>query len=350
LKARRLGSTDLTVSEIGLGCQSLGGGLHHGGTRAALDLVAAALDTGITYFDTSDHYGLGQSEAVLGRGLRSVRDRVVIASKAGTYYTPSAKVALRARLLAKPFKGLLRPFRQRLDRIRSTQRRGDFSLSYLRNAVEGSLRRLRIDYLDLLYLHKPTPEILRSDETRSTMETLCREGKVRYVGVSCESVEDTWLSLDLPNVAAVQLTINLLERRGIDLLPRALERGIGVIARNPRAAGLLTQARSDVTGETYAVDRRAFEAAQRAAASFAFLATESRTLSQAAIQFVLQLPGVATTIPRALNAEQLMEIVRAAALPRLTDAELERIQLAAGNVTGTIRRYAYRSQRPERAF
>ena len=146
--------------------------------------------------------------------------------------------------LPKPFKGLLRPFKLRLDRIRSDApaRRffAELSAQRRRRQLEAVTRSTTSTCCT--YTNR-RPKFCAPTSSRSTMETLRREGKVRYVGVSCESVEDTWLSLDLPNVAAVQLTINLLERRGIDLLPRALERGVGVIARNPRAAGLLTQAR-----------------------------------------------------------------------------------------------------------
>jgi aryl-alcohol dehydrogenase-like predicted oxidoreductase len=346
LRSNRLGHTDLTLSEIGLGCQSLGGGLHHGGTRAALDVVAAALDAGITYFDTSDHYGLGRSEELLGRALRSARDAVVIASKAGTYYTRAARVALRARGLARPIGPLLRPFKQQLDRARSARRRADFSLPYLRAAVEGSLRRLRTDRLDLLQLHKPPLEVLRSGELADAVQALGSSGHVRHVGVACESVEDALASLDVPNVASVQVTINLLDLRAADLLlPEAAKRRVGVIARNPRAAGLLTETRGDPSGETYALDREAFAAARRRAAAFGFLESERRTLAQAAIRYVLQLKGVTATVPRALTVRQLAEIVRAASLPELTADEARRIRLAHDGGGEPVRRYPYRPER-----
>jgi aryl-alcohol dehydrogenase-like predicted oxidoreductase len=309
--------------------------------------VARALDLGISYFDTSDHYSLGASETLLGLGLKSVRSRVVIATKVGTCYTPVARAALRMRPLVKPLARFLRPLKLGLDRARSTQRRGNFSPAYVKSAVEDSLRRLQTDYLDLLQLHKPPPQVLRSQEIIATFEALYRQGKVRYFGVACDTVDDALQCVELPQVASLQVTINLLDRAAIDaLLPKAIERKMGIIARNPRAGGLLTGGYGDITGETYAIDRQAFEATREQAAQFAFLATGGRTLSQAAIQFVLQLPGVATTIPRALALERLEEFVSATALPPLSAAELERIREVAGEWTRVNRKYPYRSAPP----
>jgi aryl-alcohol dehydrogenase-like predicted oxidoreductase len=349
VRLRRLGKTDLTVSEIGLGCQSLGGGLFHGSERSALNVVAAAVDAGITFFDTADHYSLGRSEVLLGRGLQAVRERVVIATKVGTRYSRAASLALRMRPMIQPVGRFLRPLKPGLDRVRSTQRRADFSLGYLRSAVEASLKRLGTDRLDLLQLHKPPPELLSSGEAEPTLEALRREGKVRYVGIACHTVAEALQYVDLPEVDTLQVPINLLDQTATRvLLPKAIRRNVGIIARNPRAAGLLTRSYDDVTGETYALDRAALAADRRRAARFAFLAGGIRTLDQAAIQFVLQLPGVATTVPRALGVEQVREFVAATRLPRLTRGELDRIRELDVAPPAALRRYSYRSNLLER--
>ena len=344
MKTGKLGNTDLTVSEIGLGCQSLGGGLYHGGKRQALDLVARALDHGINYFDTADHYSLGRSEALLGRALHPVREHVIIATKAGTLYTGAARALLRIRPVLRSLGRPLRPFKHNLDRMRSTQRRADFSLPYLTSAVDASLKRLRTDYIDLLQLHKPPASTLRSEELPATIEALRRSGKIRYVGISCESIDDAHACLDIPGVASVQLTINLLDQGAIaGFLPAARQRNIGVIARNPRAAGLLTDHFGDITAETYALNRTEFERIRSSARRFSFLATDERTLAQAAIRFVLQLSGVGAAIPRALDTRELDEVLRASALPDLDPAELERIRLTRDRMNEQVRKYRYRS-------
>jgi aryl-alcohol dehydrogenase-like predicted oxidoreductase len=347
LKYRRLGTTDLTLSEIGLGCQSLGGGLHHAGKRAASALIASALDAGITFFDTADHYSLGQSEELLGRALREVRDRVVIGTKIGTFYTPAARALLSLRPAVRSFGRWLLPIKQDLDRLRSTQRRGDFSLPYLRRAVEDSLRRLRTDYIDLVQLHKPPAHLLRNGDVGEVVDALLRDGSVRYVGVSCETIDDAFACLDIAGLASVQLTINLLELQAADrFLSAAQDSGIGVIARNPRAAGLLTASFGDVTAETYALDRSEYELSRSNARRFAFLDVPGRSLAQAAIRYVLQLPGVHAAIPRALDERELSEAVGAGAIPCLAPEELEQIALIGRQLPGRAKRYSYRPATP----
>jgi aryl-alcohol dehydrogenase-like predicted oxidoreductase len=326
----------------------LGGGLHHGGRRTALDLIAHALELGITLFDTADHYSLGESERLLGLGLRSARSHVVIASKVGTCYTPMARAVLRMRPLARPFARLLRPLKLDFDQVRSAQRRGNFSPTYIIKAVEASLKRLRTDYLDLLQLHKPPPAIFHTQEIPAAVEALQRAGKIRYFGVACDTVSDAVQCAADSHIASLQVTINLLDRTALEaLLPKANERGLGVIARNPRAAGLLAAGYGDITGETYAIDRASFEHSRAHAAQFAFLATCGRTLSQAAIQFVLQLAGVAATIPRALTHRQLDEFAGATRLPPLTTAELAKIAAVPSEWKHVSRKYPYRPASPQ---
>lgn len=350
MRYRSLGKTDLRLSEIGLGCQSLGGGLHHGGGRDALELVAAALDAGVSFFDTADHYSLGQSEQLLGRALQHVRQSVVIGTKVGTYYTPAARTLLRIRPAVHSLGGWLRPFKHDLDRLRATQRRGDFSLPYLRRAVAASLKRLRTDYIDLLHLHKPPVHLLRGGEIGEVIEGLVRDGSVRYVGVSCETADDAIECLGITAIASVQLTINLLEPESIArVLPAARERGIGVIARNPRAAGLLTASFDDVTAETYALNRDEYERGRDNARRFAFLATPQRSLAQAAIRYVLQLPGVDVAIPRALDRRELHEAVGTIATADFSPEELELISVTTRRLSGKPKQYCYRPVNPRAA-
>jgi len=214
---RQLGSSGLTVSVAGLGCNTFG-------ATAAPDvvgeLIGAALDEGITFFDTADVYGSvpGQSEELLGAALGSHRDEIVVATKFGM-----------------DAGGLNGP---------GWEARG--SRRYVRRAIEGSLRRLRTDRVDLYQLHAPDP-LTPVAETLHALDELVAEGKVRYVGSSNFSAwqvaDADWTARDQGTVRFVsaQNEYNLL-RRGAesDLLPAARRFGVGVLPYYPLASGLLT--------------------------------------------------------------------------------------------------------------
>ena len=169
MKYNQLGQTDIRVSEIGLGCQSLGGGLYHRCKSESIAVVKKALDEGVNFFDTSDHYSQGLSEKWLGEALKGRRHEAVLATKAGTRYTRLGDVAGRARPALRPISRYLRPLKVSLHRMRATQKRQDFSAAYLERAVEASLRRLHTDYLDLFQLHKPPASELAAGDWFETL-------------------------------------------------------------------------------------------------------------------------------------------------------------------------------------
>ncbi|NNH06926.1 aldo/keto reductase [Cellulomonas fimi] len=214
---RRLGSSGLTVSVAGLGCNTFGATLAPEGVG---ELVAAALDSGITFFDTADVYGgaPGQSEELLGAALEGRRDDVVVATKFGM-----------------DVGGLNGP---------DWGARG--SRRYVRRAVEGSLRRLRTDRIDLYQMHAPDP-LTPVGETLAALDELVAEGKVLYVGSSnfapWQVVDADWVARTAhvqPFVSA-QNRYNLLDRSAEAELVPALERvGAGLIPYVPLASGLLT--------------------------------------------------------------------------------------------------------------
>jgi aryl-alcohol dehydrogenase-like predicted oxidoreductase len=339
MKYNRLGHTDLRVSELGLGCQSLGGGLHHRDRKQSIALVRKAFDEGVTFFDTSDHYSQGLSEQWLGEALEGQRQKVILATKAGTRYTPLGSLAGRVRPILMPFRRQLRPLKVSIHRIRATRKRQEFSAPYLIRSVDNSLRRLNTDYLDLFQLHKPPANVLAADDWRETLERLRECGKIRSYGISCATVDDAVPCLDMPGIAAVQVGVSLLDQAAITkFLGRAEQRSLGVIVRNPRAQGHLTTELSDIMAETYAKSNAEVAERKQRAESFSFLASENRTLAQAALQFVLQLPGVTTAIPRAINVQQLMENLGALKAPSLTGAELARIAALQSASATTARR------------
>lgn len=213
----RLGDSGLTVSTAGLGCNTFGATLAPEGVG---DVVAAALDVGVTLFDTADVYGgePGQSEELLGAALRGHRDDVVVATKFGM-----------------DVRGL---------NGEDWGARG--SRRYVRRAIEGSLRRLGTDHVDLYQLHAPDPGT-PIEETLGALHELVVEGKVRYIGSSNLSawqvVDADWVARTAgttPFVSA-QNRYNLLDRSAeADLVPAAEHVGVGILPYVPLASGLLT--------------------------------------------------------------------------------------------------------------
>jgi aryl-alcohol dehydrogenase-like predicted oxidoreductase len=289
---RRLGNSGLAVSATGLGCNNLG---RTGTATADLDVsrtvVHAAIDAGITLFDVADIYGSapGVSEEFLGRILGDRRDRIVLATKFGM-----------------DAKGANGPD----DGARGSRR-------YIRQAVEGSLRRLRTDWIDLYQLHEPDP-LTPIGETLSALDDLVREGKVRYIGHSnfaaWQLADAAWLARDAnrtPFISA-QNEYSLL-RRDIEseLVPAATRFGVGILPFFPLANGLLTgkfrrdeaPAGTRVTDLKPALLQSAPWDALEALADFA--QERDLTMVEVAFGWLLAQPGVASVIAGATSTTQV---------------------------------------------
>jgi len=217
MRFRRLGDSGLTVSVAGLGTNTFGATLDPAGVPA---LVDAALDAGVTFFDTADVYGgePGQSETLLGDALRGRRDDAVIATKFGH-----------------DVRGL---------NGEDWGTRG--SRRYVRRAIESSLRRLGTDHVDLYQLHTPDP-LTPIEETLAALHELVVEGKVRYVGSSnlaaWQVIDADWTarSEGLARFVSAQNQYNLLDRSAeVELVPAAESVGVGILPYVPLASGLLT--------------------------------------------------------------------------------------------------------------
>lgn len=329
MQQRAFGNTQLLVSELGLGCSPLGGGLFRNDRRESLRVVHHALDQGVTFFDTADNYSMGESERLLGLALRGRRDRGVIATKVGARYGVADRVLLKARPLLRPLKGLLGGARRSINLVRDKRKHYDFSPAHLERAVEGSLRRLGTDYIDVYQLYNPSAEDLRKFGMRDTLEKLRTAGKIRCFGVTANHVRDAVPALDCPAIASVQLPVSLLDQEGLhDFLPRARARGLALIGSTPLGQGLLTNA----TGTTKADESSHFTLEQLAARRRLMetyrsrFVTPNRTLAQLALRFALQLPGVSVAIPSAISVTEMDENLGALHLPPLSDADLREVQ------------------------
>jgi len=299
LRVVPFGKTDLRVSEYGVGCARIGG-IFQRDPRGFVELLTAAHDAGINFFDTADMYSQGESETLLGRAFRRKRSRVVLASKAG-YILPTRRMLVaRLKPILRPVIRLLKLRRDKLPGGAAT--RGalaqDFSPAYLRKAVEGSLRRLRTDYLDLFQLHSPPREVVERGDWEPTLEALKRAGKIRYWGVAVDSIDAGVAALKYPGVSSIQFTLNLLEQRAIEgLLPKLRERGIAYIARETLANGILAKRPEDVDLASYcstAEDRADKEA--KLAKYRAVAAETGRPLTRVALEWVRGVEGVSVSL------------------------------------------------------
>jgi aryl-alcohol dehydrogenase-like predicted oxidoreductase len=311
MELRRFGATDLRVSELGLGCARIGG-VFQRDPKGFLDLLRAAYDGGINFFDTADMYSQGESETLLGRAFYGRRDRVVIASKAGYRLPAQRRLAAQVKPLLRP---LIRALGLRRDRLPGAVRgepSQDFSPGYLCRAVEGSLRRLRTDYLDLFQLHSPPAEIVRRAEWESALDRLRREGKIRYFGISCDTPEAALAAVARPGVAAIQLAVNLIERNAVDrVLPQARAAQVAVIARECLANGLLAKDAGAVDLKTYCRSPEEAERRARQLEAARKLARESGcSLAQLALRFVQGLEGVSVALIGVSTQAQLTELLR----------------------------------------
>jgi aryl-alcohol dehydrogenase-like predicted oxidoreductase len=295
LEERNLGRSGLRVSTVGLGCNNLGGRLDLAGATA---IVHAALDAGVTLFDTADIYGeRGGSERALGDILGPRRKDIVLASKFGGPMDPEG-------------------------RLKGGARR------YVMSAVEASLQRLKTDWIDLYQFHFPDP-LTPVEETLRALDDLMRQGKVRYVGCSNQSawrvVEAIWTarSLGIEGFVSCQDEYSLLFRKPeADLIPAMNAYGLGLLPYFPLASGLLTgkYARGETPPQgTRFARQRNFENRymtprnwERVEALTGFAQARGRTLLELAFSWLAARAPVASVIAGAMSPEQVRANVAAA--------------------------------------
>jgi aryl-alcohol dehydrogenase-like predicted oxidoreductase len=325
MKYRDLGTTGLSVSEIGLGCSSLGSSVFDDNSATSHEVLKRAFDHGVNFFDTAGGYGYGSSEKLIGQAFKGCRDKVVIATKGGTLPTNLGRVGKLVYPVIGPFRRFVQPFQSTLKR--KAKHRQDFSAANLMLALEESLKRLRTDYIDLYQLHSPPAEVLERGEVFEALDRLKDQGKIRFYGASVETMAEGLICLRHDGVCALQLPFNLLQRDAAkDLLPKARIAGVGIVSRVPLGRGLLTKARSVTTGLSTGDARIAAQAAIERE-RLAFLVEDGRrTWIEAAIRFVLAHEEVSTVIPGTKSPSHLEENVRAAQAVPLNEKEIQRIR------------------------
>lgn len=304
---RLLGSTGLIVSKLGFGCWGIGG-LTEGATsygptddKESERALNFAFERGVNFFDTSNIYGNGHSEELLGSVFKDKRDKVIIATKGGyvSHGTPS-----------------------------------DFSAGYLRKSLEGSLVRLKTDYVDLFQLHSPPLEALENGEVVCELEQMKKEGKIRACGISVQNPHDGVIAVEKYGFKAVQVNFNMIDQRALDvgLLRAAIYQEARIIARTPLGFGFLSGYYRKV--DFSKADHRSqwplrqLEKWSQAPMFFEPLNRKKRrTLAQLALSFCLHYEAVATVIPGMMRVSEVEENLGIFHLPRLIEEEAKEINL-----------------------
>jgi aryl-alcohol dehydrogenase-like predicted oxidoreductase len=309
MQERNLGPSGLRVSVVGIGCNNFGGRID---TRETGRVIDKAIDLGVTLFDTADMYSnRGGSETAMGEVLKGKRHRIVLASKCGMQMDDAGK-------------------------LKGASRR------YIMSAVEGSLKRLQTDYLDLYQVHQVDP-LTPIEETLRTLDDLVRSGKVRYIGLSNHpawmvvEAQETARRLNLNAFVSCQDEYSLLIRDADrELMPMMSRYKLGLLPYFPLACGLLTGkyarnampqgARLTETKrwqDKYLNDRN-WRVTEELAA---FAKARGHTLLELAFSWLLARPNVSSVIAGATSPEQVEANVKAAAWQLSAEdmAEIDRI-------------------------
>lgn len=279
MEYRALGKSGLKISEVSLGCWVTGGSYWGGADDGeSVAAIRKAVEMGVNFIDTAELYGWGRSEEIVGKALKGLRDRVCLSSKVW----------------------------------KENLRRED-----VKKALEGSLKKLQADWIDVYFIHYPSETGVPIEETMGALEDLKKEGKIRAVGVSNFSVEQVGEAMKFGRVDVVQPCYSLLWRYiEEDLLPFCIQNEIGVVIYSPLAQGLLTGKFKAGTAFREGDGRakaplfkpgRFEECIGAAEALKPFAEKYGKTQGQIAVNWAISQPGVTSAIVGARNAAQAEE-------------------------------------------
>ncbi len=285
---------DLKVSVIGYGAWGIGGApfWNNEGDNKSIESIKISYENGVNFFDTAPVYGFGHSEKLIGKALKPVRDKVILATKCG-----------------------LRWGKESLSSLRK-----DASRESILEEIDQSLRRLDTDWIDLYQVHWPDAATSQK-ETMETLLEIQNKGKIRYIGVSNYSAEQIMESLKYVKITSLQPEFSLLAREiEKDTVPLCLEKKIGIIAYSPLASGVLTGKydkntkfkdwRSkgiigNFTGQGFVENVSKVDRLKEVSQE------EEKTCGQTAINWVLRQPGLVTALVGVKNSSQMKENLKA---------------------------------------
>ena len=300
MEKRTLGRTGLQVTVLGFGAMPIGGIYGPVDDAVSTKALHAAIDAGMNFIDTSDAYGAGHSERVVGAFLkeRPDRDQIMVCTKGGNNMVTGVR---------------------------------NFTPDYIRGCVEGSLRRLGIDAIDVYLLHNPTLENMQACDSYDVLETYKAQGKIKHWGVSVNTLPECDYVVTSGVPAVMQMEYNLLDQSAADVFARAHAAGVGVISRVPLVRGLLSGRIDEHATFVDGDRRRQFFAPNRLSGLLTrvrqlqdVIAASGLPLVEAAMRFCVSNPHAAVTIPGIRTPEQAR--ANAAACEPLPAAVLDKLR------------------------
>lgn len=308
---RQLGSTDLKVSELSFGTWAIGGSWGNTDDQESLRGLDVAMDKGVNFFDTADVYGAGHAEELLAKATKGKHDKIHIATKfarAGDINDPK-----------------------------------NYSLESVTKYADDSLKRLGREQIDLFQIHCPPIEILRDGQVFDVLNRLKEQGKIRYYGVSVETVEEGLLCMENPDVSSLQVIFNLFRQKPVaELFPSAAEKNVGILARVPLASGLLTgkfktgaqfeeddhrnfnrDGQAFNVGETFA--GLEFNKGVELADNLSWIAEGRGTMTQASLKWILEHDAISSVIPGFKTVAQVEDNLKALNAAPFSPDEMEKL-------------------------
>jgi len=313
MKYRILGKTKYKVSEISYGSWSLGGADWGDVSEdQAFAVLNKAVDLGVNFIDTADVYGDGRSEKLIGKFLKTRKDKIIVATKLGRRLSPH---------IAK-----------------------GYTKENLNKFVDRSLDNLGVKTLDLLQLHCPPPAAYYDPEVFEALDEMVKNKKIKFYGVSVEKVEEALKAIEYPGVSTIQIIFNMFRQRPAELFfQQAKKKNIGVIVRVPLASGLLSgkmtktstfpkndhrnfnrEGKSFDVGETFA--GVPFETGLEAVGELKKIKPDGFSMPQFALKWILMHDAVSTVIPGGKRPEQIEDNVMTSKLPNLSDQTIKKIK------------------------
>ncbi|HHW36423.1 MAG TPA: aldo/keto reductase [Bacillales bacterium] len=294
MKKSQLGNSDLYLSEIGLGCMSLGTDVEKG-----VRIIHEALHRGVNFLDTADLYDFGINEEIVGKAIKGRRDGLIVATKVGNRWNENKDSWI-----------------------------WDPSAKYIKAEVKESLRRLQTDYIDLYQLHGGTIDD-PIDETIAAFEDLKKEGLIRYYGIS--SIRPNVINefIKKSNIVSIMMQYSLLDRRPEELFPLLKEKQISIIARGPLAKGLLTEKMKD-KANTQVIEKGYLDYSYgeivEVNSKIKDLSIAPQSINSIAFRYPLFSETIAAIIPGASTIEQLRENIQETTNNQITKEQYEKLQ------------------------
>ena len=313
MKYRQFSDLGWNISEVGLGCWQIGWCWGDVSETDSRDILKEAVNNGVNFFDTSDMYGDGRSEKLIGDMIKSTKEKIYVTTKLGR-------------------------------RTRGTNYNKGFKEEHMEEFIDRSLKNLGIECIDLVQLHCPPLDIIANEETHKNMDDLIKKGKIANYGVSVHNISDAMEAIKFRNIKSIQIVFNIFRQRPAELLfEEAKKKKVAIIARGPLASGLLTGdinmntkfAENDhrnynINGEYFDVGDTfsgvKFEKGLEAVNELKKILPEEYTLADLALKWILMHDAVSVVIPGAINKTQVIKNIKSSELPNISSL-LEKISL-----------------------